>query len=270
MWAKIASEAPRHPKILAAAKRLGKFGRPRAFSMFGEILCYCAEFLTDGFFPNEAISTLGDPDPAAVLDAFVAVGWLYPEATGYRVHHHEEHNPSASKEKLRRADEASRKREARARKRHEQQLLNFQPDASVRTDAGRPMDVLQDVPEDEATDVRQDDTPDVRQDEAGVSEPTSDRTLTHAHTRDRVRARDPVPSRPVPSGQGQDQRSAHRVLVPLAHSVIAEVESGLVDPLDVPEELKARAAKAHLPYDRAALGKAQDAAEFQRRRRRQG
>jgi uncharacterized protein YdaU (DUF1376 family) len=70
--------------------------------------------------------------------------------------------------------------------------------------------------------------------------------------------------------QDQEQRAdAHRVLVKLAHQVLDEATSvpGPADPLaDLGEELKLKAAQAHLPYQGTDIAKALESAIAQRRR----
>lgn len=249
MWAKLDDKLPRHPKVLAAAKRVGgKFGRVRVLGTFADILCYCAEYLTGGFFPLEAVSQLSDPEPQPVLDACLAVGLLEPRIDGYQVHDYEDENPDADAEKARRKRDAERKRIKRAAERGGDQLAL----ALITSGA---------MSADTSTDAARTRPPHVHRTADGHDADAS---------RARVRAGAIVPSRPVPSRDRnpQEQRFAPRVLARLAHTVLDDVDAGRLDVLDVPEELKLRAARARLDYTAEALGKARESAEVQRRRRR--
>lgn len=78
-----------------------------------------------------------------------------------------------------------------------------------------------------------------------------------------------------PDPKDQEQRrsrvapledEAPGVLVKLAHGVLEDLDTQAFDPLDTAEELKRRAAKAHIRYDGDRVRKALESADVQRRR----
>ncbi len=87
------------------------------------------------------------------------------------------------------------------------------------------------------------------------------------------------PSDPDPvyrSGRKKDQRadarrplSAHKVLEKLAHGILDDRDARTIADLEseMANELKTRAAQAHIPYDGRAVTKALDSARVQRARR---
>ncbi len=101
MWIKVDDQVAHHPKILKA----GPVGV--ALWLFG--LAYCARYLTDGFIPAEAVSTLGDvAEPEAVTAKLVAAGLWEQVEDGYVACNYLEYNPSGAKVKEKRKREADR------------------------------------------------------------------------------------------------------------------------------------------------------------------
>src|SRR5262245_25445896 len=89
-WVKVDDQFFRHPKVLAAGRDA------RDLYLVG--LCYCAQGLTDGFIPAQAVRVLAaeaeiDSGPACAAQ-LVAVG-LWEEAPGgYAIHDYLEYQPS--------------------------------------------------------------------------------------------------------------------------------------------------------------------------------
>jgi len=227
VWVKLCDSLPRHPKILRAARALGRYGRARAIGTFTELLCHSAAYLTDGRITSADLEVLND-DAETALDALIEAGLVERRDDGYAIHDYHDWNPTAASVKQRQAKDRERKRAKSAT-----------PDAPAVN--GTPTDTVAGIPRGIQTDSR------------GAL----------------ARARDPVPSRPVPSpsSKAKEQRFAHRVLVKLAHAVLDDVAHGRLDPLDATEDLKARAARARLAYDATALAHAVDSARAQRERR---
>jgi hypothetical protein len=89
-WVKLDDQFFRHPKVLAAGRDA------RDLYMVG--LCYCAQGLTDGFIPSQAVRVLAaeaeiDTGPASAA-RLVDVGLWEPIDGGYAIHDYHEYQPS--------------------------------------------------------------------------------------------------------------------------------------------------------------------------------
>lgn len=89
-WVKLDDQFFRHPKVLAAGRDA------RDLYMVG--LCYCAQGLTDGFIPSQAVRVLAaeaeiDTGPASAA-RLVDVGLWETTEGGYAVHDYHEYQPS--------------------------------------------------------------------------------------------------------------------------------------------------------------------------------
>jgi hypothetical protein len=89
-WVKVDDQFFRHPKVMAAGRDA------RDLYLVG--LCYCAQSLTDGFVPSQAVRVLAaeaeiDTGPASAA-RLVEVGLWEPTEAGYRVHDYLEYQPS--------------------------------------------------------------------------------------------------------------------------------------------------------------------------------
>lgn len=81
-WVKVDDQFFRHPKVLAAGRDA------RDLYLVG--LCYCAQGLTDGFIPSQALRVLAaeaeiDTGPASAA-RLVETGLWEPTEGGYTVH----------------------------------------------------------------------------------------------------------------------------------------------------------------------------------------
>lgn len=89
-WVKMDDQFFRHPKVLAAGRDA------RDLYLVG--LCYCAQGLTDGFIPSQAVRVLAaeaeiDTGPASAA-RLVDVGLWEPTDGGYAIHDYHEYQPS--------------------------------------------------------------------------------------------------------------------------------------------------------------------------------
>jgi hypothetical protein len=296
MWAKLDDKLPRHPKILRAAKRLAgkagdgttlsarreaKLGRVRVFAAHAQILCYCGEFLTNGFFPDEAVEELHDPEPMKVIAVLQAEGLLEPRTGGYQVHDYEDENPDAEAEKERRKRDRVRKQQARARKQGGEQMplalttVRLVAAVPVRADNA-------DVSADMSTDTTRTRAADMSADNERMR-PADQSGHVHAASAGRLaRARDPVPSRPVPSDLGRKPRAAARPALADAWTTTAAIRQHLraaahdrldrdpdVDDGELAEDLKRVAAACRAgDYTSRRVSAVIDAVRGERARRR--
>lgn len=105
-WARLDDKFHHHPKVLKAG--------PLASWLFICGLCYCSEYLTDGFIEQSALSVLAAlPNPQDLAATLVEVGLWEPVDGGYRVHDYLVYNPSAAKVKEEREAARERMRQAR-------------------------------------------------------------------------------------------------------------------------------------------------------------
>lgn len=89
-WVKVDDQFFRHPKVLAAGRDA------RDLYLVG--LCYCAQGLTDGFIPSQALRVLAaeaeiDTGPASAA-RLVETGLWEPTEGGYTVHDYHEYQPT--------------------------------------------------------------------------------------------------------------------------------------------------------------------------------
>jgi hypothetical protein len=283
MWLKVDDNLPDHPKFIEAGRRLGRSGLGRALGVWLEATCYCTRQLTDGFLPNPIAESLrADAKPLEVLSVLTAVGLFHNVPGGFQVHDFEDWNPEAAGVKTKRAKDAKRKRDDRAARRGDQPILQG----------------LMLVPSWRAV------QSDIHADAAAPSERTSlymsagrpsgqtadVQAPVHAQSEarpPRSRARDPVPSRPVDRDQDPAARAAVRAarfaeippdravraLAALARSILRENPAlylGALGYAELAGELKARAARAKIPYDGDSASKALRAAEAQFRKAKTG
>lgn len=120
-WAKIDDQFPHHPKIVTAG--------PIAELLHVRAICYCCRYLTDGFLPSGAVSSIltglehvglttgGVPGMFEVGSAADDIDWTvhmvehglwHPCKGGYQVHDFLEYNPT--KQQVTAAREATNKR----------------------------------------------------------------------------------------------------------------------------------------------------------------
>lgn len=89
-WVKVDDQFFRHPKVMSAGRDA------RDLYLVG--LCYCAQGLTDGFIPSQALRVLAaeaeiDTGPASAAK-LVDVGLWEPTEGGYAIHDYHEYQPS--------------------------------------------------------------------------------------------------------------------------------------------------------------------------------
>lgn len=104
MWIKLDDKIAHHPKLIAAG--------PVASWMQVCALAYSAEYLTDGFIPEGAVSVLGAiPNPHDEAARLVRCGLWGRVEGGYQIHDYHLYQPSAQEviERRRRRAEAGRK-----------------------------------------------------------------------------------------------------------------------------------------------------------------
>ena len=97
MWIKVDDGFISHPKVLAAAERLGLYGLGRTLTGWLTGMSYAGRHLTDGAVPARIVRQIDDPKPQAVADALVAAGIWEPTADGYIIHDYHDYNPRAEK-----------------------------------------------------------------------------------------------------------------------------------------------------------------------------
>jgi hypothetical protein len=235
MWFRVDDGFLRHSKVHSAADTLG--GRNplgRIAAVWLECGLYAAGALSDGFVPNREIARLAtDERPQDVIRALVAAGLVTETGAGITFHDWTHYQPPAAKVKEKRAKDRARKAE-----RHSTPTLRGIHSEGATDSARNPH---------------------------GTNDGNAAESIAIP---ERSRARDPVPSPEDQNHKEQraDARASHRVLVRLAHDVLADVEAGTVASLDLSSELKTRAAQARIAYDSESVRKALDSAETQRSR----
>lgn len=137
-WLKFDDAAPEHPKIACCT--------PDSFTLWVAGLAYCSRNLTDGFVPAAIVPRLWDfDDPITAqraADHLVRLGiWHeHDDLNGYMVHDYLDHQSSAETVIGKRAEDAERKREMRAKK-ASKRVSGASP-SNVQADSGRcPPDV---------------------------------------------------------------------------------------------------------------------------------
>lgn len=250
MWVKVDDGFPEHHKVLRAGELLGVNGCGRVAAVWLEAMCYSNRHLTDGFISDAVARRFHlDKNPLEVIRvmAHKKVRLLEKKDGGWQIHDYHEYQPSKAEVEEKRGKERDRKRRVRG--------LSARTNDGLRADKSR--------------------SP---RGQSAESQAESQRESAH-----------PVPALPVPTHEDQDQEQRppgarrslngftdenHRGLLKLAHSVFDDLEAGKagtngepLTPDDVVEELKCRAARAHIRYDGDRDRKALDSAEAQRQRR---
>ncbi len=106
VWIRLDDQIAHHPKFIAAG--------PVAAWLWVCGNGYCNKYLTDGFIPTSALSTLGGVTNAEKWGArLVEVGLWIAEDGGFRVHDFHDHNPQAKDIKAKRKRDRIRKRKER-------------------------------------------------------------------------------------------------------------------------------------------------------------
>lgn len=103
---------PTHPKIFKAGAMLGKHGPAQAFSLFVAGIGYAREHLTDGFLPDQFVTScplVGEAKEVAKALADRRVKLWHRTRGGYVIHDFHEWNKKASEIKEKRARDRRRK-----------------------------------------------------------------------------------------------------------------------------------------------------------------
>lgn len=242
-WGRLHDQANGNAKLLALSNA--------AWRLWGCGLIYSNANLTEGFIPEHAIPTFGvrvknQADLKRAIDELCASlvpgkKSLWTRVTdGYQIHDFLDWNDS--REAVLRERSRSKDRVERFRQRL----------AAQAGSAGHvtPLQTALPTPHETANDTR-----DERRSLSGST------TTKDQNQKDQRRSRSATRSR-VP----KNPDDAPQVLLVLAHAVLDDVDAGSLDALDVPGELKNRAAKANLLYDSERIRKALDSAERQRPR----
>lgn len=119
MWLKVDDALIDHPKMFAAGRHLGRRGRSRAFCVYMAGLMWVNRHLTDGFIPDDAVSTFSideRPTDVAVVLSMDDVRLFHRESTGFRIHDYHDFNPESAKVKAKLAQDRERKRVDREKK----------------------------------------------------------------------------------------------------------------------------------------------------------
>lgn len=207
MWFKVDDKFLRHPKTLAAGRMLGG-DRPigRIASVWLEAGLYASEWLTDGFIPAIAVASfVTDTDPVQVMDVCARARLFHKEKRngepGYTFHDWQDHNPTAQDVKTKRARDRDRKKRRAAE--NQTEFANGQAVGFLAEFCGDVPDVIDGVVTESETIPRGF----LAESNATPSGVASDSTAS--------RARDPVPSRPVPSPNERAEGQASRRCAPL-------------------------------------------------------
>ena len=120
-WFKVDDTLAHHAKAVAAGNA--------AMGLWVRAGAWCSQQLTDGFVPDHMARSLGS---AREIAALVRVGLWAAEEGGYQFHQWGGRNPTRVEVETRRAEDAKRKAEARAKakKSREQQHLRAVPDGT--------------------------------------------------------------------------------------------------------------------------------------------
>jgi hypothetical protein len=148
-WARLDDNFALHRKTLRAAALLpGEECLQRVVGQYTVALLYANKYLTDGFIPDEEITTMQGESIAEVL---VRVHLWERVAGGYQIHDYHDHNDSAADVKARRKADSERKRLARGGVPAPSPSSSLPlsgsapppapvpPDVSARTPAGQPL-----------------------------------------------------------------------------------------------------------------------------------
>ena len=100
-WVRIDETLPRHPKFLCVG--VGGIG------LFIVGVCYANEYLTDGFVPLAAVSTVNGEDMTSLIETLVTTGvWTHTEH-GLQIHDFHQYQPT-KKKVLRERKQAKRRK----------------------------------------------------------------------------------------------------------------------------------------------------------------
>ena len=127
MWVKVDDKMPEHSKVVAAGARLGRHGSGRVLAVWLACSCWAARQETDGVIPASILRgmTLYDRAPLQVAEAMAEpvtiagetrAGLFERLADGcYRLHDHQDYQPSRAQLEARRAKGLTRIQQFRAR-----------------------------------------------------------------------------------------------------------------------------------------------------------
>lgn len=102
-WFKVDDQFPRHPKVIRA-------GTDAAW-LFVAGGCYCAQYLTDGMIPKDAVAGLTAlRQPLKLAGRLVEVGLWHDRGDAFEVHDYLVYNPSREKVEKDREEAAERRR----------------------------------------------------------------------------------------------------------------------------------------------------------------
>lgn len=105
-WLRLDDGFAAHPKVAHLS--------PHAFKLHVSALCYCAQFLTDGFVPTARPGLLMEGYRPAQVTELVDAGLWEPAEGGYWLHDYLKYNPS--REKVEAEREAARNRQLKHRR----------------------------------------------------------------------------------------------------------------------------------------------------------
>lgn len=218
MWVKLDDRIADHPKFFDAGRHLGRHGIARAFAVYVAGLAYANKHLTDGFLSESAVKAFKiDRNPAEIghVLSFADVGLWEAVPGGWRIHDYHDHNPKSQEVKEKQAADRQRKREERARKGGPRPNGLLAESAALARARSRP---------------DPDPVPVQGQDHAALRAPDCGNPVENRRR----------PAEPV---------NAPEVLRALVwREVAALADCGPLDPVDVLEHLKCKAARAGLIY----------------------
>lgn len=113
-WAKFDDAFWSHPKVIRAGNE--------AVGAFVRMVCYCAQYLTDGAVPKSTAREIARPK---IIEKLVEVGLLEVDGDGFRVHGYLERNPSRLQVEAERAAKTQRQNRWRESRAQEQKLAPF-------------------------------------------------------------------------------------------------------------------------------------------------
>jgi hypothetical protein len=265
---------PRGRKVKRAARHLAEHGgrnrghaRGRVLAVWTDLMGYCADELTDGFFPEDEIDSLPDLSPREVLASMCVfdadrgpILEFDAEKCGWQVRNYGDYQP------LKKDIDDQRKRDRDRKQRVKTALSNNLPRG---IHSGLPWDSR-----DGKSDSR-------------VPVPSRPDPLPERAEHEDQKQPSAEPSAPVENSEESDDWGAtsekkmrqdclavaaqnDRVLLKLAHTVLDERDAGTLPDADVKDTLKDRAARAGLAYDSTTVRVGLDQAEAQRQRQSPG
>ena len=253
-WVKVDDRFTRGRKVKRAARALGggslRKSRGRVLAVWLDLMSYCASDQTDGFFPDDELETLPDPNPDDVLKAMEigdeelrAIVTRDGKRGGWQVRNYGDYQPLKSEIEAQRKKDRDRKRAAKLRE--SGGIPDGTPHGTARG-IQRPSEVPSPAQPGPALPLVEHDEP---QEQPSASFPKGLEAMTGIAPQLRG-AREP------------DENN--RVLLRLAHDVLIDIDKGDVSPLDTAEELKTRAADARIAYTAPSIRAALASAEAQR------